>query len=81
MVAAFPQDISAFLSFPCSSEVYLRRWNFLEGYISQGEVDLTGICQVRGVRSSQTSAFQHFSTLPPIMGPFPILSPPRTRYC
>ena len=81
MVAAFPQDISALLSFPCSSEVYLRHWNFLEGYISQGEVDLTDICQVRGVRPSRTSAFQHFSALPPTMGPFPILSPPRTHYC
>ena len=49
VVAAFPQDISAFLSLPCSSETYLRRWNLLEGYISQGEVDLTDICQVRGV--------------------------------
>ena len=81
VVAVFPQDISAFLSFSCSSEVYLRRWNFLEGYISQGEVDLTDICQVRGVRPSQTSAFQHFSARPPTMGHFPILSPPRTRYC
>ena len=81
MVAAFSQDISAFLSFPCSSKVYLRPWNFLEGYISQGEVDLTDICQVRGVRPSRTSAFQHFSALPPIMGLFPMLSPPQTRYC
>ena len=81
MVAAFPQDIFAFLSFPYSSDVYLRHWNFQEGYISQDEVDLTDICQVRGVRPSQTSAFQHFSALPPIMGPFPMLSPPRTRYC
>ena len=81
MVAAFPQYIFAFLSFPCSSEVYLRHWNFQEGYISQDEVDLTDICQVRGVRPSQTSAFQHFSALPPIMGHFPMLSPPRMHYC
>ena len=81
MVAAFPQDISAFLSFPYSFEVYLRHWNFLEGYISQDEVDLTDICQVRGIRPSRTSAFQHFSALPAIMGFFPILSPPRMRYC
>ena len=81
MVAAFPLDISAFLSFPCSPEVYLRCWNFLEGYISQGEVDLTDICQVRGVQPSRTITFQHLSTLPPTMGPFPILSPPQTRYC
>ena len=81
MVAVFLQDISAFLSFSYSSEVYLRRWNFLEGYISQGEVDLTNICQVRGVRPFRASALQHFSTLPPIMGPFPMLSPPQTHYC
>ena len=81
MVAAFSQDISAFLSFSSSSEVYLRRWNFLEGYISQDEVDLTDICQVRGVRPFQTSAFQHFSARPPTMGPFPMLSPPWTCYC
>ena len=81
MIAAFPQDISAFLSFPYSSKVYLRHWNFLEGYISQDEVDLTDICQVRGVRPSRTSAFQHFYALPPIMGLFPLFSPPRTRYC
>ena len=81
MVAAFPQYISVFLSFPCSSEVYLHRWNFLEGYISQGEVDLTDICQVQEVRPSRTSAFQHFSVLPPTMGPFPMLFLPRMRYC
>ena len=81
VVAAFPQDISAFLSFPCLPEVYLRCWNFLEGYISQGEINLTDICQVRGVRPFRTNAFQHFSALPPTMGPFPTLSPPRTRYC
>ena len=46
VVAAFPQDISAFLSFPYSPEVHLRCWNFLEDYISQGEVDLTDIRQV-----------------------------------
>ena len=73
MVAAFPLDISAFLSFPCSPEVYLRCWNFLEGYISQGEVDLTDICQVRGVQPSRTITFQHLSTPPPTMGPFPML--------
>ena len=81
MIAAFPQDISAFLSFPYSSEVYLCRWNFLEGYISQGEVDLTDICQVRGVQPSWTITFQHLSTLTPTMGPFPMLSPHRTCYC
>ena len=81
VVAAFPLDISAFLSFPCSSEIYLHCWNFLEGYIGQGEVDLTDICQVRGVRPSRTSAFQHCFALPPTMEPFPMLSPPRTRYC
>ena len=83
MVAAFPQDISVFLSFPYSPEVYIRCWNFLEGYLSQGEVHLTDVrqVQVRGVWPSRTSAFQHFSVQPPTMGPFPIFSPPRTRYC
>ena len=81
VVAAFPQDISAFLSFPYSSEVYLRHWNFLESYISQDEVDLTDICQIRGIRPSRTSAFQHFSALPPIMGLFPMFSHPWMHYC
>ena len=71
MVAAFPQDISVFLSFPCSPEVYLRCWNFLEGYLSQVEVHLTDIRQVRGVWPSRTSVFQHFSIQPPTMGLFP----------
>ena len=31
MVAAFSLDISVFLSLPCTFEVYLRRWSFLEG--------------------------------------------------
>ena len=47
-VAAFPQDISVFLSLPCASEVYLYCWDFLEGYPSQGEVRLTDNRQVRG---------------------------------
>ena len=81
MVEAFPQDISVILSLPYTPEVYLRCWNFLEGHISQSEVDLTDIYQVRGVRPFRTSAFQHFSALPPTMGSFPTLSPPRTRYC
>ena len=81
MVAAFPQDISVFLSFPYSSEVYLRRWNFLEGYISQGEVDLIDICQVQEVRPSRTIAFDHFPACPPTMGPFQTFSPPRTHSC
>ena len=81
MVAAFPLDISVFLSLLCISEVYLHRWNLLEGYVSQDEVDLSDICQVRGIRPSRTNAFQHFFALPPIMGLFPMLSPPRMRYC
>ena len=31
VVAAFSLDISVFLSLPCTFEVYLRRWSFLEG--------------------------------------------------
>ena len=81
MVAAFPLDISVFLSLLCRLEVYLHRWNLLEVYISQDEVDLSDICQVQGIRPSWTNAFQHFFALPPIMGLFPMLSPPRTRYC
>ena len=48
VVAAFPQDISVFLSFLYTPKVYLHCWNFLEGYLSQGEVHLTDIRQVRG---------------------------------
>ena len=48
MVAAFPLDISVFLSLPCASEVYLQGWNFLEGYPSQDEIHFTDIRQVRG---------------------------------
>ena len=48
MVAAFPLDISVFLSLPCTSEVYLHYWNFLEGYPSQDEVHFIDIRQVRG---------------------------------
>ena len=81
MVAAFPLDISRSYPFPCSPEVYLHCWNFLEGHISQGEVDFTDICQVWGVQPSRTITFQHLSTLRPIMGFFPTLSPPQTRYC
>ena len=81
MVVAFPQDISVFLSFSCSPEVHLRCWNFLEGYLSQGEVHLIDIRQVRGISSSRISAFQHFSVQPPTMGHFPTFSPPRTHSC
>ena len=31
VVAAFSLDISVFLSIPCTFEVYLRCWSFLEG--------------------------------------------------
>ena len=48
MVVAFPQDISVFLSFPCAPEVYLRCWNFLEGYPSQAQDHLIDIRQVQG---------------------------------
>ena len=48
MVAAFPLDISMFLSLPCASKVYLQGWNFLEGYQSQDEIHFTDIRQVRG---------------------------------
>ena len=48
MVAAFPLDISVFLSFPYAPEVYLRCWNLLEDYPSQAKAYLTDIRQVRG---------------------------------
>ena len=48
MVAAFPLDISVFLSLPYAYEVYLHGWNFLKGYPSQDEVHFTDIRQVRG---------------------------------
>ena len=78
MVAAFPLDISVFLSLPCTSEVYLHCWNFLEGYPSQNEVHFTDIRQVRGGRLSRTSVFGHFSIRPPTMGLSQMFSPPRT---
>ena len=48
MVVAFPQDIFVFLSLLCAPEVYLRYWNFLEGYPSQAKAHLTDIRQVQG---------------------------------
>ena len=48
MVAAFPKDISVFLSLPYAPEVYLRCWNLLEDYPSQAKAYLTDIRQVRG---------------------------------
>ena len=81
MVAAFPLDISVFLSLPCTPEVYLHCWNFLEGYLSQDEVHFTDIRQVRGGRLSRTSAFEHFSICPLTMGLFQTLSPPRMYSC
>ena len=47
VVAAFPQDISVFLSLPYAPEIYRRCWNFLEGYPSQAKAHLTDIRQVR----------------------------------
>ena len=43
MVAAFSQDISASLSLPCASVIYLHLWNFLEG----------------GLRGSRGSYYRH----------------------
>ena len=48
MVAAFPLDISVFLSLLYAPEVYLRCWNLLEDYPSQAKAYLTDIRQVRG---------------------------------
>ena len=48
MVAAFSLDISVFLSLPCTFEVYLCRWSFLEGGLEQDEAHFIDICQIRG---------------------------------
>ena len=66
------------LSLPCTSEVYLHCWNFLEGYPSQDEVHFIDIRQVRGGWLSRTSAFEHFSIWPSTMGLSQTFSPPRT---
>ena len=47
VVAAFLLDISVFLSLPCTFEVYLRRWSFLEGCLEQDEAHSIDICPVR----------------------------------
>ena len=43
MVAAFPLDISVFLSSPYVLEVYPHRWSLLEGYLSHPGADPTDI--------------------------------------
>ena len=48
VVAAFSLDISVFLSLPCTFEVYLCRWSFLEGGLEQDEAHFIDICQIRG---------------------------------
>ena len=48
VVAAFSLDIFVFLSIPCTFEVYLRRWNILEGGLGQDEARSTDMCQIRG---------------------------------
>ena len=78
MVAAFPQDISVFLSLPCAPEVYLYCWDFLEGYPSQAKFALTDNRQVRGGWFSRTSAFEHFPARLLPMGHFQTFTPPRT---
>ena len=37
-----------FLSLPCTFEVYLRRWSFLEGCLEQDEAHFIDICQIQG---------------------------------
>ena len=48
VVAAFSLDISVFLSLPCTFEVYLCCWSFLEGGLEQDEAHFIDICQIRG---------------------------------
>ena len=48
VVAAFPLDISVFLSSPYVPEVYPHRWRLLEGHLSHLGACLTDIRPVRG---------------------------------
>ena len=81
VVAAFPLDISVFLSLLYTSEVYLHCWNFLEGYPSQNEVHFTDIRQVWGGWLSRSSGFEHFSICSPTMGLSQTFPPPRMYSC
>ena len=47
VVAIFSLDIYVFLSLPCTFEVYLCRWSFLEGGLEQEEAHFIDICQIR----------------------------------
>ena len=48
VVAAFPLDISIFLSSPYVLEVYPHRWILLEGHLSHLDTRLTEIRPIRG---------------------------------
>ena len=47
-MAAFPLDISVFLSSLYMPEVYPHRWSLLEGYLSHLGVCLTDVRPVQG---------------------------------
>ena len=48
VIAAFPLDISVFLSSPYAPEVYPHRWRLLEGHPSHPGVCSTDIRSIRG---------------------------------
>ena len=79
MVAAFPLDISMFLSLPYAPEVYLHYWNLLEDYPGQANAYLTDIRQIRGGWPSRTTAFYSFLIRPFALGLFKSFAPYRTR--
>ena len=76
MVAAFSLDISVFLSLPCTFEVYLCCWSFLEGGLEQEEAHFIDICQIQGWWPSRTNTPGYLFALLPITRPFPTLSFP-----
>ena len=77
MVAAFPLDISVFLSSPYMPEVYPHRWSLLEGYLSHSGACLTDIRPVRGGYPPRTSTPHHFLTQLFIMGFLQSFIPPQ----
>ena len=76
MVAVFSLDISVFLSLPCTFEVYLCCWSFLDGGLKQDEAHFIDICKIRGWWPSWTNTLGYLFALLPITGPFPTLSFP-----
>ena len=78
MVAAFPLDISVFLSSPYVLEVYPHHWRLLEGRLSHPSACSTDIRPVRGGQPPQTSTLHPFLTRLAILGLLQSFIPPRT---